>query len=154
MIAEAKRLTPYECCGFLGGKDGTVTRHYKIKNVVAMDGAEGNFEGAKLEHLQSLSPEERAEIAFIMDSGDMSWAIKDMRSNQISLQVIYHSHPKDPARPSITDIKKVGEFESYRKVLNLPEPLHLIISLQTATPIAKVFRIVGENFTEIAFQTT
>ena len=154
MIAEAKRLAPYECCGYLAGRDGLVTHHYKITNVMASEGAERNFEGGKLDHLQSLSPEKRAEIAFIMDAQDMSFAHKDMRSKHIDLLVIYHSHPRDPARPSITDIEKVTEFESLRKVLHLPEPLHLIISLQTGTPIANAFHIVGESFTQVSYQTT
>jgi proteasome lid subunit RPN8/RPN11 len=152
MIAEAKRLAPHECCGYLAGRDGRVTHHYKIKNVIASEGAELNFEGKKLDHLQSLSPEKRAEIAFLMDAQDMSFAHKDMRSKQMELLVIYHSHPRDPARPSITDMEKVAEFEALRKVLNLPEPLHLIISLQTGTPTANAFRIVGENVTPVPFQ--
>lgn len=154
MIAAARALAPHECCGYLAGRDGKVTHHYKIRNIIATEGAELTFEGKKLDHLQSLSPEQRAEIAFLMDAQDMSLALKDIRSKQIELQVIYHSHPRDPARPSVTDIEKVAEFESVRKVLNLPEPLHLIISLQTGTPVANAFRIVGKNVTQVPFQTS
>jgi len=152
MLVEAKRLAPHECCGYLAGRDGKVTHHYKIRNIIATEGAELTFEGKKLDHLQSLSPEQRAEIAFLMDAQDMSLAIKDMRSKQIELQVIYHSHPRDPASPSVTDIEKVEEFESVRKVLNLPEPLHLIISLQTGTPVATAFHITSKNFTQVPFK--
>src|SRR2546425_1187477 len=78
MIAHARELAPHECCGMLAGKDGRVTHHYKIANIVATEGAHlANFAASKLArwaHLQTLSPEERADIAFVMDARDMSLA--------------------------------------------------------------------------------
>ena len=35
IVAHARELTPYECCGLLAGKEGTVTDLYRITNVVA-----------------------------------------------------------------------------------------------------------------------
>lgn len=131
MVRHARELTPYECCGLLAGKDGTVTRLYQIKNIVAMEGAEAvsHFDEAKTEHFKRLSPEERAEIAFLMDAREQSLALKDMRANGIELQAFYHSHPKDQARPSVTDIRNAVEFDRLRETLNLPTPCHFIISL-------------------------
>jgi len=64
----------------LAGKDGRVLHHYKIANIVATEGAHlANFDAAKFAHLQALTPEERADIAFVMDARDMSLALKDMR---------------------------------------------------------------------------
>jgi len=56
----------------LAGKDGVVTHHYRVKNIVALEGAEelSSFDEAKTDHLKRLSPQERAEIAFIMDMQD------------------------------------------------------------------------------------
>ncbi|HXH86077.1 MAG TPA: M67 family metallopeptidase, partial [Nitrospira sp.] len=107
LIAHARELDPYECCGFLAGTGQTVTRVYPIKNIVSLDGAAeiASFDDAKVRHLSRLSPEERAEIAFIMDAQEMFQAVKDMRKHGLTLQVVYHSHPHDPARPSVTDIK-------------------------------------------------
>ena len=78
LVAHARELAPYECCGLLAGKDGTVTHHYRIKNIVAQEGAEelSSFDEAKAGHLKRLSPQERAEIAFIMDMHDFSLAKK------------------------------------------------------------------------------
>ena len=139
----------------LAGKDGRVTHHYKIANIVATEGAHlANFDAAKFAHLQTLSPEERADIAFVMDAREMSLALKDMRHKGLELQVIYHSHPHSPARPSVTDIKIATEFESTRGILNLPEPLHLIISLEMEdSPEANVFRIVNGTVTPVSYQT-
>jgi proteasome lid subunit RPN8/RPN11 len=153
MVEEARTLAPHECCGLLAGKDGRVTHHYKIKNIVATEGAEvANFDEAKLAHLQRLSPEERADIAFVMDAREQSLALKDMRAHGVQLQVIYHSHPHSPSRPSVTDINNATEFDSIRKVLNLPEPLHLIISLQQPTPVLNAFRIVDGAVTPVTYE--
>ncbi|HEU5201760.1 MAG TPA: Mov34/MPN/PAD-1 family protein, partial [Nitrospira sp.] len=74
-------------------------------------------------------PEDRAEIAFIMDAQEMFHAVKDMRKNGLTLQVVYHSHPHDPARPSVTDIKIADEWEENWSRLNLALPIYLLISL-------------------------
>jgi [CysO sulfur-carrier protein]-S-L-cysteine hydrolase len=131
LIAHARELDPYECCGFLAGTDKTVTRLYRIKNVVSLDGASeaAAFDEAKMDHLARLSPEERAEIAFIMDAQEMFHAVKDMRKRALTLQVVYHSHPHDPARPSVTDIKIANEWEENWSRLNLTLPIYMLISL-------------------------
>jgi proteasome lid subunit RPN8/RPN11 len=146
MIAEAKRLAPHECCGMLAGKDGRVTHHYKIKNVVATkeEGVKALFDEAKITTLERMTPEERADIAFWMDTKDMFAAQKDMRANSVELLASYHSHPISPARPSPTDIKALALY---------PDICHIIISLQDPkAPVANAFRIVGENVTQVSFQ--
>jgi proteasome lid subunit RPN8/RPN11 len=131
LIAHARELDPYECCGFLAGTNKIVTRLYRIKNVVSLDGASeaAPFDEAKMDHLSRLSPEERAEIAFIMDAQEMFQAVKDMRKHGLTLQVVYHSHPHDPARPSVTDIKIANEWEENWSRLNLALPIYMLISL-------------------------
>jgi [CysO sulfur-carrier protein]-S-L-cysteine hydrolase len=131
LVAHARELDPFECCGFLAGMNNTVTRVYRIKNVVSLDGAAqaASFDDAKVEHLSRLSPEERAEIAFIMDAQEMFQAVKDMRKQGLTLQVVYHSHPHDPARPSITDIKIANEWEENWSRLNLALPIYMLVSL-------------------------
>ncbi|HSF70513.1 MAG TPA: M67 family metallopeptidase [Nitrospira sp.] len=131
LLAHARELDPFECCGFLAGTHNTVTRLYRIKNVVSLDGAAqaAAFDDAKVEHLARLSPEERAEIAFIMDAQEMFQAVKDMRTHGLTLQVVYHSHPHDPARPSVTDIKIANEWEENWSRLNLTLPIYLLVSL-------------------------
>lgn len=131
LVAHARELDPSECCGFLAGTNNTVTRLYRIKNVVSLDGAAqaASFDDAKVEHLARLSPEERAEIAFIMDAQEMFQAVKDMRKQGLTLQVVYHSHPHDPARPSVTDIKIANEWEENWSRLNLTLPIYLLVSL-------------------------
>lgn len=131
LVAHARELDPYECCGFLAGTGRTVSRVYRIKNIVSLEGAAqaASFDDANVRHLARLSPEERAEIAFIMDAQEMFQAVKDMRKNSLTLQVVYHSHPHDPARPSVTDIKIASEWEENWPRLNLALPIYMLISL-------------------------
>ncbi|MBI3356011.1 MAG: M67 family metallopeptidase [Nitrospirae bacterium] len=143
MIAHARELAPHECCGLLAGTKGVVTRMYRIKNIVALDGAQNlsSFDPAKVAHLERLSPAERAEIAFVMDMQDFSAAKKDMRNQGLDLQVVYHSHPHDPARPSVTDIKIATDYEEIWPKINLPTPAYLLVSLMHEEPDVKTYWI-------------
>lgn len=152
MIAHARELDPHECCGILGGKDRTGYQHYRITNILAnlSEDELGRFDGPKLSDLKQLSPEERADIAFQMDAQEMGKALRDIREKGISLQAFYHSHTYSPARPSQTDITIAMEFESYREKLNLPEPLHIIISLlDKSSPDIRAYRIINHESLEI-----
>lgn len=152
MVAHARELAPHECCGILSGKEHTVAECYRITNILATmtDTELARFEGAKLSDLQRLSPEERADIAFQMDAREMALAQRDIRSKGSEMLAFYHSHTASPARPSQTDISMAMEFESYRLKLNLPQPFHLIISLEHPDhPTTKAFRIQHSRATEI-----
>jgi len=156
MVAHARSLDPYECCGFLAGTDKTVSRIYRIKNVVSLEGAAeaASFDEAKVKHLSRLSPEERAEIAFIMDAQEMFQAVKDMRKNGLTLQVVYHSHPHDPARPSVTDIKIANEWEENWSRLNLSLPIYLLVSLMDKSkPDVKAYWIKAGSVSPAAVKT-
>jgi proteasome lid subunit RPN8/RPN11 len=157
MIAHARELAPHECCGILSGMNQTVAESYRITNILAnMSEQElSRFEGAKLSDLQRLSPEERADIAFQMDAREMAMAQRDIRTKSLDLIGFYHSHTTSPARPSQTDITIAMEFESYRMKLNLPEPLHLIISLEHGdSPDIRAYCIQDSQATEVSIQQT
>lgn len=155
LIAHARQLAPHECCGLLAGNNGTVTQAYPVTNVVALEGAAESsaFDQAKLDHLGRLSPSERAEIAFVMDPQEMIKAVKDMRKQGLTLQAVYHSHPRDPARPSLTDIKIAMEWEESWPRINLPLPLYLLISLMNPLhPELKLYSIKDQGYTATAYQ--
>ncbi len=143
IVAHARELAPYECCGLLAGHENTVTTLYRIKNIVALEGAQtlSSFDPAKVAHLERLSPSERAEIAFVMDMQDFSAAKKDMRNKGLDLQVVYHSHPHDPARPSVTDIKIATDYEEIWPKINLPAPAYLLVSLMHDRPDIRTYWI-------------
>lgn len=150
LVAHARELAPYECCGLLAGTGNAVTQLYRIKNIVALEGAQNlsSFDPAKVAHLERLSPAERAEIAFVMDMQDFSAAKKDMRNKGLNLQVVYHSHPHDPARPSVTDIKIASDYEEIWPKINLPTPAYLLVSLMNKAPDIKTYWIKSGQVTK------
>ncbi len=155
MIAHARELAPHECCGILSGKTQQVAEIFRITNILAnmSDQELSRFEGAKLSDLKQLSPEERADIAFQMDAREMAMAQREIRTKDQELLGFYHSHTASPARPSQTDITIAMEFESYRQKLALPQPLHLIISLENREKSdIRAYRIQDSQATEIPIQ--
>ena len=76
------RDVPNECCGLLGGRAGTISTVYPVRNVAA-------------------SPETRYEAA----PEDLFHATRKMREKGEELLGIYHSHPRSPAYPSPTDVQ-------------------------------------------------
>lgn len=121
LVIHARELDPFECCGLLAGKDGTVVRHYPITNTVAKDRqAVQVFDDAQVKQLGDLPETTRAEVAYFMDPKEMLAAFKDMREHQLDLTVIYHSHTHSPAYPSMTDIG----------LAYYPDAAYLIISLE------------------------
>lgn len=153
MIAHARELAPHECCGLLAGMGGVVSQLYRIKNIVALEGAHrlSSFDAAKIAHLEQLSPTERAEIAFVMDMQDFSAAKKDMRQRGLDLLAVYHSHPHDPARPSGTDIKIATDYEEIWPKINLAVPSYLLISLMNGEPEVKNYWIKSGHVSPAPF---
>lgn len=145
MAAHALALDPYECCGLLAGKDGTVSRHYRITNTVAKDAqAVEVFDAANVKQLADLSETKKAEVAYFMDPKEMLAAFKDMRERNLDLAVIYHSHTHSPAYPSMTDVG----------LALYPDAAYLIISLENkAAPDIRAFHIAANQVTPIEFQT-
>ncbi len=78
---QAEEEAPLEACGYLAGKEGFITSHYKMTNV---DKSETHF---------SLDPKEQFQVA------------KSVRADGSNLIAVYHSHPASPARPSEEDIR-------------------------------------------------
>jgi proteasome lid subunit RPN8/RPN11 len=144
MIAHARELDPFECCGLLAGTQGTVTHQYRITNTVAKDRqAVQVFEQANVKQLGHLSERSRAEVAYFMDPKEMLAAFKDMRERQTELAVIYHSHTHSPAYPSTTDIG----------LAYYPDAAYIIISLEDKTkPDIRAYWIRDGGVVPAAFQ--
>ncbi|MFM8551805.1 MAG: M67 family metallopeptidase [Nitrospiraceae bacterium] len=145
MVAHARALDPYECCGLLAGTDGTVSRHYRITNTVAKDAqAVEVFDAADVKQLANLSESKKAEVAYFMDPKEMLAAFKDMRERALDLTVIYHSHTHSPAYPSMTDVG----------LALYPDAAYLIISLEIkAVPDVQAYWIKDRQIARAEFQT-
>ena len=85
---------PYECCGFLYGKDGETRT---INNFLR---APNSKEGDKRRRFE-ISPK------------DYMKAEQYALENELDFLGIYHSHPDHPALPSKTDLENALPFFSY-----------------------------------------
>jgi proteasome lid subunit RPN8/RPN11 len=119
MIAQLRASLPLEACGLMAGLAGRVTHVYPIDNRLS-------------------SPH-----AFEMDPKQQVEAILDLEKRGWKLVAIYHSHPKGPETPSLTDISKA----------NYPDTLQIVVSFRIPQrPVIRSFTIVGGQVTEIRFQ--
>ncbi len=81
MIDQAREGVPLEVCGILGGKGGVVSAIYPMTNTDASG-----------DH-------------FMMDPREQFATVKALRSRELEMLAVYHSHPATPARPSDEDIR-------------------------------------------------
>lgn len=95
IINDAEQSYPYECCGFLFGKEEGDERIVTIAKEVNNDKAENK--------------ERRFEISAF----DYMKAEKFADENNFTLLGVYHSHPDHPAVPSEHDLKQALPFFSY-----------------------------------------
>ena len=94
VVVEAERLAPEETCGLLAGPaDGKVEMVFPVTNIL------------------------RSPVLFRMDAYEQLKAFQQIEENGWELLGIYHSHPRGPDQPSITDIR-----EAY-----YPEAVNIII---------------------------
>ena len=112
IIAHAKANLPEEACGLIAGsKDGDIKKIEKVYLLTNIDHTNEHF---------SMDP--REQLA----------AVKDMRSNGLTMLGNWHSHPESPSRPSEED-KRLA----YDSTVN-----YLILSLMNrAEPVLKAFDI-------------
>ncbi len=117
MVAQAKALAPIEVCGILAGNDSKVEKLYKMTNV------------------------DNSSNHFMMEPKEQFAVVKDIRSADLEMLAIYHSHPETPARPSAEDIR----------LALTPDVIYLIVSLRDAkAPAVKGFLLENGNVAKVS----
>jgi proteasome lid subunit RPN8/RPN11 len=101
---------PYECCGFLFGKEENEERIITLAKEVIN------------------SKEENKERRFEISSKDYMKAERLADENNLTLLGVYHSHPDHPAVPSEHDLKQALPFFSYVIASVRKGKLHNILS--------------------------
>ncbi|ALP54377.1 hypothetical protein Tel_15160 [Candidatus Tenderia electrophaga] len=120
ILNQAQQSPDKEICGLIGGRDGRAEHCYPIDN-------------AALDRTRRFQMDPRAQIE----------TMRHMRDKGEALIAIYHSHPRAPALPSVTDLSEA----SY------PEAVYLIVSLNTIGVLEMAaFRIKDRRAEEIALQ--
>ncbi|HEX8185019.1 MAG TPA: M67 family metallopeptidase [Blastocatellia bacterium] len=113
--AQARRAHPAECCGLLSGNNGVITNIHPLRNDA-----------------------DRPETRYFATPEDLFAAMRRIRESNQRLLGIYHSHPRTPAYPSVSDV----EMAFY------PEALYFIISLEPSIDL-RAFRIEGSRIEEV-----
>jgi len=80
MREHVSRMVPEEACGLLAGRDGQVKAVVPVTN------------------------ELHSPIRFRMDAKEQLRAFQWIESEGLDLLAIYHSHPRGPSHPSLTDM--------------------------------------------------
>lgn len=112
ILAHAQHAGDAEVCGLVGAHAGEPLHCYPVTNVA-----------------------EQPARRFIMDPQGQIDAQRAMRERGEELWAIYHSHPDEPALPSITDVVE----------LTYPDALYLIVSLNTKGVLElRAFHMNGE----------
>jgi proteasome lid subunit RPN8/RPN11 len=79
MLEHVQSTAPEEACGLVAGIDNLATKVYSVSN------------------------ELHSPTRFRMDSGEQIRLCLEMERQGLDLLAIYHSHPKGPGHPSVTD---------------------------------------------------
>jgi [CysO sulfur-carrier protein]-S-L-cysteine hydrolase len=80
MVAHARAEAPNECCGMIGGRDGSATSIHRARNA------------------------EESPLRYVMHPTDQLRIMEEIEARGEELAAIYHSHTGSPAYPSQTDI--------------------------------------------------
>lgn len=123
IIEHARSDFPYEVCGLLAGRDGTVMRRYPIPNAT------------------------RSMTSYDMDSKALLHAMNDMEDQGWELLAIYHSHTHTEAFPSPTDIKLAFYREAVYLIVSLQDeqPVMRAFNIVGGVVTERVLTVEGEE---------
>lgn len=118
MVEHCFREAPLEACGILGGVAPRVSSLHPCRNRCA------------------------SETHYEADPRDVIVADRELRKRNAKMLAIYHSHPKWPAIPSKTDLKRNYHGDTPR----------IIVSLEGPTPVIRVWRLDEKTYAEIPWR--
>jgi [CysO sulfur-carrier protein]-S-L-cysteine hydrolase len=122
MLVQAKTELPNECCGLLAGR-------------VATDGPNVMISLGQVAKRYPLINELASPTEFLSEPSSLLAAHKDMRSNQLDILAIYHSHPTSEPLPSKKDRER-----NYG-----PDVANVIISLRNDQPEVRAWWITDSE---------
>jgi [CysO sulfur-carrier protein]-S-L-cysteine hydrolase len=98
IVTHAREDLPNECCGMLGGSDGTAATVYRAENA------------------------EASPLRYSIDSKEQFRLMREIEEAGEDLAAIYHSHTKSPAYPSQTDVNLAGWPDAIYLIVSLADP--------------------------------
>jgi [CysO sulfur-carrier protein]-S-L-cysteine hydrolase len=98
LIAHAREEAPNECCGMIGGADGSATTVYRSLNA------------------------EASPLRYSLDASDQFRIMQEMEKRGEELVGIYHSHTGSAAYPSQTDVNLAAYPDAVYLIVSLEDP--------------------------------
>lgn len=98
IIDHARDHAPRECCGVIAGRNGSLTRLYRLTNL------------------------EQGIDRYLIDDEELYKVYREIEDGGDELAVIYHSHPVSVAYPSKTDLAFAFWPDSYYLICSLEFP--------------------------------
>jgi [CysO sulfur-carrier protein]-S-L-cysteine hydrolase len=98
VIAHAREEAPNECCGMIGGEDGSAATIYRSINA------------------------EASPLRYSLDASDQFRIMQEMEESGEELLAIYHSHTASAAYPSQTDVNLAAYPEAVYLIVSLQRP--------------------------------
>jgi proteasome lid subunit RPN8/RPN11 len=98
MVAHAREDDPNECCGMLGGTDGSAATLYRAANA------------------------EASPLRYSIDAGEQFRLMREIEEAGEDLVGIYHSHTRSAAYPSQTDVNLAGWPDAVYVIVSLEDP--------------------------------
>lgn len=115
LIEHSEKESPNEVCGILAGREGKVEKIYRMINT------------------------DKSSKTFLMDPKEQLKVMKEIRSLELEMIGIYHSHSQTEAYPSAHDVR----------LAFYPEVSYVIVSIKDKDkPNIKSFKIVEGKITE------
>jgi proteasome lid subunit RPN8/RPN11 len=96
----------------------------------------------RVSSIHRLRNTDASETRYNADPKDLIRAVVSLRERGAEILAIYHSHPRWPAVPSQTDLRENHYGEVPR----------IIVSLQGAEPVVRVWRLDPQSFVELPWQ--
>lgn len=100
MIAHARAEAPLECCGILAGKEGKITRLYRVSNA------------------------EKSPVRYNVDPQELFHIYQEITAKGWDILGVYHSHTHTEGYPSATDVRLALWPDSLYFIVSLQDPFH------------------------------
>ncbi len=96
-------------------------------------------QGSALMQVYPMTNVDASPVHFSFEPTEQFKVIKDARTRQEVPVAVYHSHPESPARLSNEDLR----------LLNDPNMVYIIVSLEQHTPELKAYHVINGNITDV-----
>ena len=139
IVVQAEREFPYECCGFIIGRDAAE----EVRPIT-------NIQNRKHAEDPAAFPRD-ARTAFLMEPKEHLAVLREVDDRKLALRIVYHSHPDHDPYFSATDRAQACSFDPEEP--DYPDTAYLVMSIRSGKFVgaaAFVWDSAAKDFAETA----